>query len=93
MTKRDNDKLNNLYMEAVQLPANKFGEWEHEDRQTNTNKVYAIIYEVDYEGQRLLGIYSTSEAAQQALAKFGDDDDYSIKELALNQPASWGYSE
>jgi hypothetical protein len=81
MTKRDNDKLNNLYMEAVQPP------------QSQSSVVYAIIYEVDYEGQRLLGIYSTSEAAQQALAKFGDDDDYSIKELALNQPASWGYSE
>jgi len=82
MTKRDNDKLNNLYMESVQPPL-----------KAQSGTVYAIIYEVDYEGQRLLGIYSTSEAAQQALAKFGDDDDYSIKELALNQPASWGYTE
>jgi len=89
MTKRDNDKLNNLYMEAVQ-PQLK----------AQSGTVYAIIYEVPYEGQRLLGIYSTSEAAQQALGEFGaeddydrrSDDDYSIKELALNQKADWNYS-
>ncbi len=85
MTKRDNDKLNNLYMEAVQPPL-----------KAQSGTVYAIIYEVPYEGQRTLGIYSTSEAAQQALAEYGDGadgDDFSIKELALNQPARFGYSD
>ena len=71
------------------------------NEQTNTTKVYAIIWEAPYEGQRTLGIYTTSEAAQQALAEYveGEDEgrvnphDYSVKELALNQPATWSYSE
>lgn len=62
------------------------------------NQVYAIIWEAPYEGQRTLGIYTTSEAAQQALAEYVDHsygdaaDDYSVKELALNEPANWSYS-
>jgi hypothetical protein len=89
MTKRDNDKLNNLYMEAVQPPL-----------KAQSGTVYVIIDEVPYEGQRTLGIYTTSEAAQQALAEYvegayGDlaGDDLSIKPLALNQPASFRYSD
>lgn len=67
--------------------------------QMNTTKVYAIIWEAPYEGQRTLGMYSTAAAAQQALAEYvehsyGDaDDDYSVKELMLNEPASWSYSD
>lgn len=71
------------------------------NEQTNTTKVYAIIWEAPYEGQRPLGIYTTSEAAQQALDEYLDGevdvadtkDYYSVKELAFNQPASWSYSE
>ena len=71
------------------------------NEQTNTTKVYAIIWEAPYEGQRTLGIYTTSEAAQQAMAEYvegeyegiGSSNDYSVKELALNQPATWSYSE
>ena len=69
------------------------------NQQTITTKVYAIIWEAPYEGQRTLGIYSTDAAAQQALAEYvehsyGDAaDDYSVKELALNEPANWSYSE
>jgi hypothetical protein len=71
------------------------------NEQTNTTKVYAIIWEAPYEGQRTLGIYATLEAAQQALDEYLDGevdvadtkDYYSVKELAFNQPASWSYSE
>lgn len=69
------------------------------NEQTIATKVYAIIWEAPYEGQRTLGIYSTSAAAQQALAEYAaveedgiEPDDYSVKELMLNEPASWSYS-
>ena len=88
MIKADNVRLNKLYTEAIQ------------PSQGQSNVVYAIIYEIPYEGQRTLGIYTTSEAAQQAMAEYvegayGDNagDDLSIKPLALNQPASFSYSE
>ena len=89
MNKADNVRLNKLYTEAIQ------------PSQGQSSVVYAIIYEIPYEGQRTLGIYTTSEAAQQALDEYLDGevdvadtkDYYSVKELALNQPATWSYSE
>lgn len=66
------------------------------NEQTNTTKVYAIIWEAPYEGQRTLGIYTSRDAAEAALQEYltAEDDDYlSIKELALNEPAEWNYSE
>lgn len=88
MNKTDNIRLNKLYTEAIQ------------PSQGQSSVVYAIIYEIPYEGQRTLGIYTTSEAAQQAMAEYvegayGDNagDDLTIKPLALNQPASFSYSE
>lgn len=69
------------------------------NEQTIATQVYAIIWEAPYEGQRTLGMYTTAAAAQQALAEYvehsyGDAaDDYSVKELMLNEPASWSYSE
>lgn len=66
------------------------------------NQVYAIIWEAPYEGQRTLGIYTSRDAAEAALQEYltAEDDDYShhddyisIKELALNEPVEWNYSE
>ena len=89
MNKADNVRLNKLYTEAIQ------------PSQGQSSVVYAIIWEAPYEGQRTLGIYTTSEAAQQAMAEYmeaeydGADtkDYYSVKPLALNQPARFSYSE
>lgn len=65
--------------------------------QLNTNQVYAIIWQAPYEGQRTLGIYTSRAAAEAALEEYltaeDDDNDVDIKELALNQPADWSYSE
>ena len=61
--------------------------------------MYAVIWEAQYEGQRTLGIYTTLAAAKAALNNFlGDDSDktienHSVRELALNQPADWDYTE
>lgn len=70
------------------------------NQQTITTKVYAIIWEAPYEGQRTLGMYTTAAAAQQAMAEYAavEEDGIepvicSVKELMLNEPASWSYSE
>ena len=44
-------------------------------------KVYALIWEMDCEGQQLVGVFSTKEAAMSADPK----NEYYIHELDLNK--------
>jgi len=87
MTKRDNDKLNSLYLEAF-----------HPSLKAQSGTVYAIIYDAPYEGQRTLGIYSSPEDAQREMKEYVDEDNdpaqnhFTIKPLVLNQKADWNYS-
>ena len=75
------DKLAKIYMESVQ-PINE----------QNGAKVYIVVYETQYEGQTLMGIYSSEEAAKQALQQATADSDstaYSVKEIAMDQSPNW----
>ena len=44
-------------------------------------KVYALIWEADYEGQQLIGVFSTREAAKEA----DPENEYYIHELDLDK--------
>lgn len=44
-------------------------------------KVYALIWEADYEGQQLIGVFSTREAARAA----DPENEYYIHELDLDK--------
>lgn len=44
-------------------------------------KVYALIWEADYEGQQLIGVFSTKEAATAA----NPENEYYIHELDLDK--------
>jgi len=61
------------------------------NEQSGAKVVYIVVYESQFEGQTLMGIYSTEEAAEQALQQATDEDSsgYSVKEIAMDRPAVW----
>jgi len=71
MTKRDNDKLNNLYMEAVQPPLNNSMKEE---------QFVWVVYE-DYGGTSIIGVYTDRDEAEEISNR---SNRYYIDSVVLN---------
>lgn len=82
------DKLANLYLEAVA------GSPISSHNQDMNNKVYVLLGGFEYEGQTLLGVYSTRKQAESALKNMAKAnrgrigyDTTDIEEVVINAPA------
>ena len=102
------DNLEKIYMESIRT--------KQTINEQSGAKVYVLVHQsYQYEPQTIMGIYSSVEAAQQALdadtAAYADDDTartrpryadddtdiprgpdnsyFKIKEIVMDQPASW----
>jgi hypothetical protein len=55
-------------------------------------KVYVLLRGIDYEGEELLGVYSSRELAEKARDVYDDNrgraDYYDIEEAIIDAPAS-----
>ena len=56
-------------------------------------QVFVLMGYFDYEGEYLLGVYTSSEAAEAAYAEYLEDhdpfDDYAVVERTLDTAAEW----
>ncbi len=58
--------------------------------------MFALLSRVAYEGDAVLGLYSSREAAESAWADFRDADDFGrmvISEFDVDAPATFSFSD